>query len=177
MGVVADVDNIDHFEQLSDKTRCECLRGDRWARSPWPCLDYGGAARQAWQVVGSAAAAEDGSSRLSDARALARSDHVIEYAGRPLTDIKKSFRTAVGRAGLPAWLTPHVLKHSVISWLAEDGYTVDRISDMTDTDAVTVRRIYRKVKPEALEDMATSLAEGLLVPKSATAGRTLENGG
>ncbi len=126
---------------------------------------------------GSAAAAEDGSSRLSDARALARSDHVIEYAGRPLTDIKKSFRTAVGRAGLPAWLTPHVLKHSVISWLAEDGYTVDRISDMTDTDAVTVRRIYRKVNPEALEDMATSLAERLLVPNSATAGRTLENGG
>ena len=126
---------------------------------------------------GSAAAAEDGSSRLSDARALARSDHVIEYADRPLTDLKKSFRTAVGRAGLPAWLTPHVLKHSVISWLAEAGYTVDRISDMTDTDAVTVRRIYRKVNPEALEDMATSLAERLLVPKSATVGRTLEHGG
>ena len=69
-----------------------------------------------------------------------------------------------------------MLKHSVISWLAEDGYTVDRISDMTGTDAPTVRRIYRKVNPESLEDMATSLAEGFLHPRSATGGRTLENG-
>ena len=77
---------------------------------------------------------------------------------------------------LPARLTPHVLKHSVICWLAENGCTVDRISDLTGTDAPTARRIYRKIKPESLEDMATSVAEGPLRPQSATGGRTLENG-
>ena len=77
----------------------------------------------------------------------------------------------------PPWVTPHVLKHSVCSWLAEDGYTVDRIADMTGTDPGTVRRIYRKVNPESLSDMANSLADGLLGPESATPGRTLANSG
>ena len=119
--------------------------------------------------------ARDLAAALADARSLALSDHVIEYAGRPVADIKKGFRGAVARAGLPDWVTPHALKHSVVSWLAEDGYTVDRIADMTGTDAKTIDRIYRKVNPESLEDMADSLAEGLFPPESATAGRTLEN--
>ena len=41
---------------------------------------------------------------------------------------------AVNRAGLLPWVTPHVLKHRVCSWLAEDGYSVDRISELVDTD-------------------------------------------
>ncbi len=101
---------------------------------------------------------------LAQAKEVKQTDCVIEYAGRQIKDIKKGFRLAVERAGLPSWVTPHVLKHSVISWLAEDGYSVDRISDMTDTDPKTVRRIYRKVNPESLEDMAESLASDLIVP-------------
>ncbi len=53
----------------------------------------------------------------------------------------------------------------------------ESLDDMTGTDPVTVRRIYRKVNPESLSDMAESLAEGLLGPDSATAGRTVENAG
>lgn len=102
---------------------------------------------------------------LAQAKELAQSDYVVEYAGRGVADIKKGFRLAVERAGLPEWVTPHILKHSVISWLAEDGYSVDRISDMTDTDPKTVRRIYRKVNPASLEDMAESLASDLIAPQ------------
>ncbi len=98
---------------------------------------------------------------LAQAKELAQSDYVVEYAGRGVADVKKGFRLAVERAGLPDWVTPHILKHSVISWLAEDGYSTDYISDMTDTDQKTVRRIYRKINPASLEDMAESLARGL----------------
>lgn len=97
---------------------------------------------------------------LRDAMEIAMTDHVIEWNGRPAKSIKRSFAKAAGDAGL-GWVTPHILKHSVISWLAEDGYTVDQISDLTETDPVTVRRIYRKVNPESLTDMADSLAKGL----------------
>ena len=102
---------------------------------------------------------------MAQAKEVAQSAYVIEYAGRSIKDVKKGFRLAVERAGLPAWVTPHILKHSVISWLAEDGYSVDRISDMTDTDPKTVRRIYRKVNPASLEDMAESLAIDLVAPQ------------
>ncbi|MEE8465888.1 MAG: tyrosine-type recombinase/integrase [Dehalococcoidia bacterium] len=101
-------------------------------------------------------------SALSQARLLARTSHVIEWAGRPVANIKRGFQTAVADAGLERWVTPHVLKHSVISWLASDDYSVDRISDMTDTDPKTVRRIYRKINPASLSDMAESLAGDLV---------------
>ena len=101
-------------------------------------------------------------SALSQARELARTSHVIEWAGKPVRNIKRGFATAVADAKLDRWVTPHVLKHSVISWLASDDYSVDRISDMTDTDPKTVRRIYRKINPASLSDMAESLAGELV---------------
>jgi len=101
---------------------------------------------------------------LAQAKEVAQTDCVIEYAGRFIKDIKKGFGLAVERAGLPKWVTPHILKHAVISWLAEEGWTVDQISDLTDTDPKTVRRIYRKVNPESLSGMADSLASDLIVP-------------
>jgi integrase len=75
--------------------------------------------------------------------------------------VRRAFRAAVARAGLPAWLGPHVLKHSVISWLAEAGFPADLIGDLTETDPRTVRRIYRKVRPDALRPLAAALASGL----------------
>ena len=97
---------------------------------------------------------------LQDARALARTDRVLEYRGKPVDDIENGFRKTATRAGLP-WLTPHVLKHSVVSGLADRGWSVDDIADMTQTTPPVVRRIYRKVNPERLREMAEIAAEGL----------------
>jgi len=101
---------------------------------------------------------------LRDQRERKVADTVVEYGGKPVANITKSFGQAVKNAKLPKWLTPHVLKHSVISWLAEDGWTVDQISDFTCTHPNTVRRVYRKVNPETLRGMADSLSFGSLVP-------------
>jgi integrase len=38
--------------------------------------------------------------------------------------IRKGFRAAVARAGLPSKITPHVLRHTVLTWLDEDGNNV-----------------------------------------------------
>ncbi len=97
---------------------------------------------------------------LQEAQVMAQTDRVIEFNGQAIGSIKKAFQRAAERAGLD-WVSPHVMKHSVISWLAQDGYTVDQISDMTDTHPSTVRRIYRKVNPGYLKDLASSLGDGL----------------
>lgn len=99
---------------------------------------------------------------LRAAKLAAETDHVVEYKGAPIKDVKKSFHEAAEAAMVP-WATPHTLKHSVISWLAEDGHTVDKISDMTATHPNTVRRIYRKFNPDYLQDMASSLDEGMSI--------------
>ena len=54
--------------------------------------------------------------------------------------------------------TSHLMKHSVVSWLAAKGWSIDEIADFTSTDRETVRRIYRKVNPESLRGMADDLA-------------------
>jgi len=97
---------------------------------------------------------------LSVALEYAQTDHVIEYMGKPLNNMKRSFAVAASKAGVP-WACPHILKHSVISWLAEDGYSVDKIADLTATHPNTVRRIYRKFSPDYLEDVAETLGKTL----------------
>ena len=107
--------------------------------------------------------AKDLAAALREAKIDARTDHVIEWRGARVRDNREGFYAARKAAGL-GWVTPHMMKHSVVSWLAEDGYTLDRIADLTSTDPDTVRRIYRKVNPESLREMADSLAEGLVNP-------------
>jgi integrase len=111
---------------------------------------------------------------LRDAYQIRLTSYVIEYNGYPVASIKKTFSTAAINAGLDksvqtedgktrkqASVSPHILKHSVISWLAMDGWTIDAISDFTSTDAKTIKRIYRKVNPGYLRGLATSLGDGL----------------
>ena len=102
----------------------------------------------------------DVANMLQRAKDMAESDHVIEYCGRPVLDIKKGFANAVKSAGLSG-VSPHVLKHSAISWLAEARHSVDEIADMTGTSRKTIWRVYRKFSPEYLEPMASSLGSGL----------------
>jgi hypothetical protein len=93
-------------------------------------------------------------------QSITPSDHVIEWRGRPVKDIEVGFAKVRKAAGLPSWVTPHVLKHTCISMLAE-RWSVDQIADCTETHPSMVRRIYRKVNGEALRDMGEDLARGL----------------
>jgi integrase len=45
---------------------------------------------------------------------------VIEYRGEPIGDIKHGFTSACARAGL-ADVTPHTLRHTAASWMAQSG--------------------------------------------------------
>ena len=93
---------------------------------------------------------------LQTAKKLAQTDYVIEYHGKGVSSVKTAWRNAAAEAGV-SWSSPHVMKHTVISWLAEDGFSVDQIADLTATSHATVRRIYRKFNPDYLADAATAL--------------------
>lgn len=94
---------------------------------------------------------------LRDAKQFSRTGYVIEMHGKPMADIKHGFARAAGRAEL-SWCTPHHLKHTAISWFAEDGWSDSFIAELTETDIETVKRIYRKVRPDYLRPMAESQA-------------------
>jgi integrase len=100
---------------------------------------------------------------LRDQKQFARTKNVIEFHGKPVGDIRYGFRLAAERAEVP-WATAHIMKHSVISWLAEDGFTIDQIADFTATNRQTVDRIYRKFNPDYLSDLAESLSKKVFAP-------------
>ena len=81
---------------------------------------------------------------LTEAQAGAITDYVIEWNGEPVKKIRKAFAAACDAAGLTG-VTPHVLRHSVATWLDEDGIPIERISKLLGhRDTRTTQRIYAK---------------------------------
>lgn len=56
-------------------------------------------------------------------------DHVIQFAGKPVKKIHRAFRAVVRAAGLGADVTPHVLRHTRGTWLAQAGVAPARAAD------------------------------------------------
>lgn len=85
------------------------------------------------------------------------SNHVIEWAGRPVRSVKRAFREAVARAGLEA-VTPHVLRHTAAVWMIEDGATIAEVSQyLGHTDTRTTYRVYARHSPDHLRKVAKAL--------------------
>jgi len=100
---------------------------------------------------------------LREAHLMATTDYVIEWNGKPLKSIKTAFRKTAQRAGVP-WCSPHVLKHTAITWLAQKGWGIEEISEFTETSFETVKRVYRHGRPENLVKQAEDLGSFLYTP-------------
>ncbi len=95
---------------------------------------------------------------LVAAREGAMTDHVIEWAGQPVKSIKRGFREAVKRAGLGADVTPHVLRHTAASWMAEAGVPMSEIAAVLGhRDSRTTERVYARYSPEYLQRAVRAL--------------------
>ena len=94
---------------------------------------------------------------LLEAREAATIDHVIEWAGHRVNNIKEAFRAAAVRAGLP-WISPHVLRHSAASWMAESGVPMAEIAQLLGhSDSRITERVYSRMSPAFLQGAANAL--------------------
>lgn len=83
---------------------------------------------------------------------------VVAYRGRPIADPRRAFQAAAARAGLEH-VTPHALRRSVATWLAEDGAEVRQIAAVLGhSDSRTTERVYIKRRAEALRGTLDRLA-------------------
>jgi hypothetical protein len=48
----------------------------------------------------------------------------VEFNGKPVSSVKKGFRSAVRLAGLPGRVTPHTLRHTAATWLIQRGVPI-----------------------------------------------------
>lgn len=84
-------------------------------------------------------------------------DHVIEWGGHRVMSIKKGFAAAAKRAGLQD-VTPHILRHTAASWMAERGVPMFRIAKyLGHSDARITEKRYAKLTPDYLKDAADAL--------------------
>jgi len=97
---------------------------------------------------------------LSQARDIALSDYVIEWAGGPVKSIKTGFYRAVKDAGLEG-VSPHVLRHTSAVHLAVGGIPMSRIAQfLGHTSTAVTERTYARFSPEHLRQEAEILDFG-----------------
>ena len=90
-------------------------------------------------------------------RAGAQSNYVIEWGGHRVRSIKKGFAAAAARAGL-ADVTPHILRHTAASWMAQARVPMFEISRyMGHSETRVTERRYAKLHPDYLKEASTTL--------------------
>lgn len=102
---------------------------------------------------------DDLKARMTVAKKLAGSEtgYVIEWGGKKVGSIKKGFAKAVADAGLSG-VTPHVLRHSAATWMAEAGVPMDRIAQfLGHSDPAITFKVYARFSPEYQREAADAL--------------------
>jgi len=80
--------------------------------------------------------------------------HVVEWNGAPVLDVDKAFRRAVADAGLSADVTPHVLKHTAVTWGMQNGMTKEDAAGFYATTVETIERHYWHHHPDYQREAA-----------------------
>lgn len=94
---------------------------------------------------------------LQEAKKASLTNHVIEWAGRPLTSIRRGFNKAVSDAGLEG-VTPHVLRHTAAVHMAKRGVSMAMIAQfLGHSDDRITQRVYAKFAPEHFAPAADAL--------------------
>ena len=93
---------------------------------------------------------------LLAARELAQSGHVVEFAGKPVASVRTGFEAACRRAGL-AGVTPHVLRHTTATWMAQNGVPIWDVAGFLGITLDVATRIYAKHSPEHLGTVGNSV--------------------
>lgn len=87
---------------------------------------------------------------LEKAIGESRSGYVIEFKGKPIKSIRRSFNNARARAGLGPDVSPYTLRHTGATLLASVGVELRQIAGMLGHSELKTTEIYAKHAPEFL---------------------------
>lgn len=93
------------------------------------------------------------------AREVAQTPFVIEFRGRSVSAVRRSFASAVRRAGLPDEVTPHCLRHTSATWMAQAGVDLWEIAGfLGHSDVKLVQRVYGHHHPSFMSAARAALS-------------------
>lgn len=68
--------------------------------------------------------------------------HIIHYNGSPILKMKRAWASVVKEAKLGKDVTPHVLRHTCVSWLLWQGWTVWDVAGHVGASPSMIERVY-----------------------------------
>lgn len=93
---------------------------------------------------------------LEEARKAALSDHVIEYAGKPVASVKRAIAAAARRSGVPC--SPHVFRHTAAVWMAQADVPMQKIAQVLGhTSTRVTETVYARYSPRFMADAMAAL--------------------
>ncbi len=81
---------------------------------------------------------------------------VVEWEGQPVLRVSKAFRSVAEASGLPD-VTPHVLRHTSISWALQRGAKGFDVSDFYGVSEKTLRAVYAHHSPDHQAEVTTRM--------------------
>lgn len=93
---------------------------------------------------------------LEAAYRVRQTKFVIEYHGRRVTHINTGFRGLATRADLPG-VTPHILRHTAATWMAQKGVAFERIAAYLGNSAAIVAKVYVHHTPDYMTEALRAL--------------------
>jgi integrase len=84
---------------------------------------------------------------------------VISYRGKEVARVIKGFREAARRAGLED-VTPHTLRHTAATWMAQGGLPLPLIAGMLGQSITRTTERYIKHSPDFMAGAAEALERG-----------------
>jgi integrase len=85
---------------------------------------------------------------LTAAKELALSNYVIEFNGKKIKCVRKSFTRLCEECGFKA--SPHVLRHTAATWLVMDGVPLSEVARLLGNSEAMVEQVYGKHSPDYL---------------------------
>jgi integrase len=83
-------------------------------------------------------------------------DHVIEYAGQPVANIKKAIANAARRSGIEC--SPHVFRHTAGVWMAQKNVPMQLIAQfLGHTSSRVTEHTYARYSPSFMVPAANAL--------------------
>lgn len=93
---------------------------------------------------------------LEEALEIRTTDYVIEFRGGPVLSIKRGFQAAARRANLTG-VTPHVIRHSAATWMAQQGVPLGEIARYLGNSIAMVENVYAHHHPDFMRGASAAL--------------------
>ena len=93
---------------------------------------------------------------LTEAKSVATTEYVVEWGGDRIERIKHGFSNSAKRAGL-AGVTPHVLRHTAVTWMLQAGVSVWEAASMAGMTTEMVENVYGHAHPDYMSRAAKAL--------------------